>query len=131
MKVEGTLFAAGIAFFWPLAAIYWLLSDEPAGTAALVLTGGLSFLIGFYILFTGRRIGPRPEDRSDGEIEEAAGEVGFFSPHSWWPLALALSAGVLTLGVVFGVWLMVGGVALLLLSLLGLVFEYYTGDHAH
>ena len=131
MKVEGRLFAFGVFFFWPLAVIYWWLSAEPAGTAALVLTGGLAFLIGFYVLFTGRRIGPRPEDRSDGEIEEGAGEFGFFSPHSWWPLALALSAGVLTLGVIFGPWLMVGGVALLLLSLLGLVFEYYTGDHAH
>ena len=37
----------------------------------------------------------RPEDRSDGEIADGAGEQGFFPPYSWWPLfcASALAVG--------------------------------------
>lgn len=129
MKVEGWLFAAGIFFFWPVALIYWLLSSEPAGTTALTLTGGLAFLIGFYVLFTGRQIGVRPEDRLDGEIDEAAGEVGFFSPHSWWPLACGLGAVTVSLGIIYGWWLVIVGVALLAYAVLGMVFEYYRDNH--
>ena len=46
---------------WP-AVVYWVLSEEPAGTVALAFTAGLAFLIGYYLLFTARRIDPRPED---------------------------------------------------------------------
>lgn len=130
MKIEGALFAAGTLFFFPLALVYWLLSREPAGTTALVLTGGLSFLIGFYMLFTGRRIGSRPEDRLDGEIEDGAGEFGFFSPHSWWPLPTAASGAVVFLGLVFGWWLVIIGVIGLAISSIGLVFEYHRDELA-
>lgn len=128
MKIEGALFAAGTLFFFPLALVYWLLSNEPAGTTALALTGGLSFLIGFYMLFTGRRIGSRPEDRLDGEIEEGAGEFGFFSPHSWWPLPAAASGAVVFLGLIFGWWLVIIGAIGLAISSIGLVFEYHHGE---
>jgi hypothetical protein len=131
VKVEGWLFASGIFFFFPVTFIYWFFSEEPAGTTALALTGGLSMLIGFYVLFTARRIDPRPEDSKDAEVAEGAGELGFFSPHSWWPLAVGSSTGVIALGLVFGWWLLLAGVVALLLSLVGFVFEYYRGAHSH
>ena len=131
MKIEGNLFAAGTVFYAVLAVVYGVLSKEPAGTTALALTAGLAFLVGFYLLFTARRVGVRPEDRSDADIEEGAGELGFFSPHSWWPLPLATGAAVTTLGLSFGFWLSYMGVTLLGLSIIGLVFEYYRGEHAH
>ena len=112
----------------------WTTASDPAhtaGTTALALTGGLAFLVGFYTLFTARRIDPRPEDSKDGEIADGAGELGFFSPHSWWPLPLALSTAVIGLGLVFGWWLVAVGVGLLALALVGFVFEYYRGAHAH
>ena len=40
MKVEGILFAGLAVFFGISAAAYWVLSREPAGTTALVLSGG-------------------------------------------------------------------------------------------
>jgi hypothetical protein len=131
VKVEGWLFAAGTLFFFPVAIVYGVWSQEPAGTTALALTGGLSFLVGFYTLFTARRIDPRPEDSKEGEIEDGAGELGHFSPHSWWPLPLASATAVIALGLVFGWWLVIAGVVILGLALVGFIFEYYRGAHAH
>ena len=131
MKVEGLLFAGGTAFFAVCGVIYWLTAEEPVGTAGLAFTAALSFLIGYYLLFTGHRIDPRPEDRVDAEIADGAGELGFFSPHSWWPLALAASAAIVFLGIVFGWWLFIVGAIFAGLAVIGLVFEYHRGEPAH
>ena len=45
-----------------------------------------------------RRIEPRPEDRPEAEIADGAGEMGFFSPGSYWPIGIALSAAIAGLG---------------------------------
>jgi MFS family permease len=130
MKVEGWLFAAGFFFFAISALIYGLLAEEPVGTVALAFTAGLSFLIGYYLLFTARRIDPRPEDSKTAEIVEGAGELGFYSPHSWWPLAVAGSAAICFLGVAVGWWLFIIGAGAAVLAVIGLVFEYYRGEPA-
>ncbi|RZS89555.1 cytochrome c oxidase subunit IV [Motilibacter rhizosphaerae] len=131
MKVEGLLFSAGVVFFLAVGIVYGLITHEPAGTCALLFTAGLAALTGFYTLFTGHRLGMRPEDRKDAEIEENAGELGFFSPGSWWPLFLGGSIGGIALGLAVGWWLVAVVAPFLLLSILGLVFEYYRGEHAH
>ena len=131
MKVEGLLFASGVVFFAIVSIVYGVMTGDPTGTTALAFTAGLAALIGFYTLFTGHRIGVRPEDRVDAEIDENAGELGFFSPHSWWPLALGASIATVALGLVFGWWLVALGVIALALAILGTVFEYYRGEHAH
>lgn len=131
MKLEGYIFGLGFVVFVPMAAVYWYLSSDPVGTTALALSGALAFLIAFYVLYTSKRVYPRPEDRADAEVDEADPEYGFFSPHSWWPLALALAAFVLVLGLIFAVWLIVFGVFLLLVTLVGWLFEYYRGAFAH
>ena len=130
MKAEGTLFAILAVFFVFIAAIYGILSHEVIGTTALILTSGLSIIIAFYALVTHHRIGDRPEDLGDSEIADAAGEYGFYSPHSWWPLPVAGSAALVMLGIAFGWWLVVIGVVFLLMSAVGFVFEYYRGYHA-
>ena len=130
MKIEGWLFALGAAFFIPLSAIYWWFSRDPVGTTALALSGGLAVIVGFYVLFTAKRVYPRPEDRMDGEIDQADPEYGFFSPHSWWPLFIGLGAFIIALGLIFAVWVIVVGLTALLLALVGWLFEYYRGDFA-
>ena len=131
MKVEGWLFAAGFFFFSLAAVVYWLLSGEVVGTVALAFTSGLAFLTGYYLLFTARRIDTRPEDLVDAEISDGAGELGFYSPHSWWPLFIALSASTTAVGMAMWLpWLIVGGVCLVLATVSGLVFEYYRGEPA-
>jgi Cytochrome c oxidase subunit IV len=131
VRLEGIIFTILMVFFIIVTPIYWYMSEDPTGTTALVLTFGLSALVAFYLLYTSRRVYPRPEDRLDGEIEEMAGEYGFFSPHSWWPLACAGSGAIVVLGLVFAWWLFIIGVAVGAMSVVGLVFEYYRGEFAH
>jgi hypothetical protein len=125
MRVEGFLFLFVFVFLGICDVVYWFASNDPTGTVTLALAAGFGFIIGTYCLVTGRRIDPRPEDNSEAKMEEGAGEIGFFSPYSWWPMAMGLSAGVLGLGWIYGWWLFIIGVAVLIGSVSGLLFEYY------
>jgi uncharacterized membrane protein len=131
MKVEGWLFVGCAAFFAIMDVIYWHFSKDPTGTTALALSVGLAFLTGFYLLFPGRRLPPRPEDRPEAEIAEGTGELGFFSPHSWWPLFVGLGAATAAIGVAIGWWLFLIGMLATILAVIGFVFEYYRGHYAH
>ncbi|RYJ04216.1 MAG: cytochrome c oxidase subunit 4, partial [Actinomycetales bacterium] len=62
---------------------------------------------------------------------EGAGELGFFPPYSWWPLFAAMSFGMLVLGVVFGWWMFIMALPFGAICLVGWLFEYYRGAHAH
>ncbi len=130
MKLEGLLFAIATLFFGVVAIVYWFLSYEVIGTTALALTGALSFLISFYMLYTARRVGYRPEDRKDALISDADPDYGFFSPTSWWPLPVALSTATIAVGFVFAIWIVILGVGLLMVALVGFFFEYYRGAWA-
>jgi uncharacterized membrane protein len=131
MKVEGWLFLGCGVFFAGSDIVYWYVSKDPTGTAALALAVGLALLTGFYVVFTGRRLPVRPEDDEEGEIAQGTGEVGFFSPHSWWPLWVALAAAVTAVGAAVGWWLVLIGVLLVVMTTIGFVFEYYRGHFAH
>jgi hypothetical protein len=125
------MFIGCAVFFGASDIVYWYFSKDPTGTTALALAVGLAFLTGFYLLFTGRRLPPRPEDRPDAEIAEGTGELGFFSPHSWWPLFVSLAAATAALGVAIGWWLFLIGLLGVFLTVIGFVFEYYRGTFAH
>ena len=131
MKIESYIFAFVAILLGGSGGVYWFTSHDPAGTALLVFGTALGVLVGSFILLSGRRVGPRPEDNPESEIAEGAGEVGFFSPHSWWPLITGMSAAVAALGVAIGWWLFLIGMLFVLLSAIGFVFEYYRGQYAH
>ena len=131
MKVEGYLFIGCAFFFGASDIVYWYFSKDPTGTTALALAVLLAALIGYYTLFTGRRLPERPEDSPEGEIDEGVGELGFFSPHSWWPLFVGMGASLAAIGVAIGWWLFLIGMLATLLSVIGFVFEYYRGHYAH
>jgi len=125
MKTSWLLFIGLSIFYAIMTVIYWQLGGEPVGVTAIALSGGLALIIGFYLWFTARRLGNvLPEDNLQGEIADSAGELGFYSPHSWWPLPVALSACTLGLGLIIGWWLVLIGVGSLLISVLGLVLQY-------
>jgi hypothetical protein len=125
MKTSWLLFIGLSIFYAIMTVIYWQLGGEPVGITAIALSGGLALIVGFYLWFTSRRLGNvLPEDNLHGEIADSAGELGFYSPHSWWPLPVALSACTVGLGLIIGWWLVLIGVGSLLISVLGLVLQY-------
>jgi len=128
MIVGGKLFAYGTVLYIGLAIIYWFMSGDVVGTTALALTGGLAFLISFYVLFTSKRVGPLPEDNEFALISDIDPDYGFFSPYSWWPFAIGLSVAIFVLGFVFARWMMVFGLFALMMAIYGLIFEYYRGE---
>lgn len=131
MKESGYIWGLGTIFFAVVAVVYGVWSQDWAGTTALAFTGFMTALVAFYSLYTARRLDNRPEDNQMADQEEADPDYGFFSPHSWWPLPLGASAMMIALGLIFATWLMIAGVVFLVLSTIGLVFEYYRGDFAH
>ncbi|MGO2053603.1 cytochrome c oxidase subunit 4 [Glutamicibacter sp. 287] len=133
MKVESWLFLGGIFFFTPVAVVYGYMTNwnEWVGLLALLMLTGLSAMVGGYLFFTAKRVGARPEDRIDGEIHENAGDLGLFSPWSWWPLVLAGAAAIGFLGLAVGWWVFYIGAGLSVVALVGWVYEYSRGDHAH
>jgi len=132
VKVEALIFNVIGVFCIAMAVVYGLWAREPIGTTALVLSGGLTFLIGGFFWFVSRRIDARPEDRKDADIADGAGELGFFSPNSYWPFGIALSAGLMGVALaLFYAWLIIIAVVALLATIGGLLFEYYVGQNAH
>jgi len=134
MRTEYKIFAIVGAFCFGAAALYgfWTKGQtnhvEWVGTVALILSGLLCAMCGGFFWFVSRRIDPRPEDRPDAEIYEGAGEVGFFSPGSYWPFGLALCAATAALGLVFWMWWLIAlGMIGVIFSACGLLFEYYSG----
>ena len=134
MKTEYKIFAGVSLFLFGAAAVYGFYTHgeigqlEWIGFIALILSGLLCAMCGGFFWFVARRIDLRPEDREDGEIAEGAGEVGFFSPGSYWPFGLALAASTAGLGLVFWQWwLVLLGMILVVFAACGLLFEYYSG----
>ena len=104
-----------------VAAIYWFVSYESAGTAMLLtMTTGLA--IAAVYLALARRGTPVPADRPEARPSDARGEtVGVFAAHSAWPAVLALGCAVGLTGLLYGWWLAVLGAAGVTLALVGLV----------
>ncbi len=131
MKVEALIFNLITVFCLVTGVVYGFWAREPIGTTALILSGGLTGLIGGFFWFISRRIDARPEDRKDADIADGAGELGFFSPGSYWPLGIAASAGLMGLALAFFyAWLILIAGAAILITVGGLLFEYYTGQNA-
>jgi hypothetical protein len=132
MKVESRLFEVITVFFFAVAIVYALLAQEAVGVAALFLTGGLSLIIGTYFRFVSRRLEQRPEDNPEAEVTDGAGDVGFFSPGSYWPVGLAATVALMGISLAFFyVWAMVISGVLLLMAIAGLVFEYHIRPAEH
>jgi hypothetical protein len=132
MKVESRIFEILTVFFFVAAIVYTIVARETVGIAALFLTGGLSLIIGTYFRFVSRRLELRPEDNPEGEISDGAGDVGFFSPGSYWPFGLALAVGLLAISLAFMYfWAVTISGVILLIAVGGLVFEYHIRPSEH
>ncbi|CAB4607466.1 unannotated protein [freshwater metagenome] len=125
MKTNWQLFSGLGVFYVILAVIYFYVGGEAVGITGMILAACLAGMVGFYLWFTQKRIGQiLPEDRPMGEIADSAGELGFYSPHSWWPLPVAMSAMALGLSLIIGWWLTLIALGALIISIIGFVTEY-------
>jgi len=124
MRAGYKLFGFLAVFYAVVDVVYWLMGGEALGITAIGLSGGLALTIGFYLYTNDKRMGLLPSDNLEGEIADLAGELGFFSPHSWWPLPLALSACAMGLGLIIGWWLTVIALGSLIVSIIGFTTEY-------
>jgi hypothetical protein len=131
VKVEALVFNLIAVFCVGAAVVYGVWAKEPIGATALTLSAGLTGMVGMFFWFVSRRIDARPEDRKDAEMADGAGELGFFSPASYWPFAVAASVGLTGLGLAFFYyWLIAMGAVAILITVGGLLFEYYVGQNA-
>lgn len=138
MKVEARLFELLTVFFVLVGIVYAYFTGvshtgvEWAGTTAIVLTAGLTLIVGTYFRFVARRLDLRPEDYEDAEISDGAGDLGFFSPGSFWPITLAAAGALTATGFAFFQWWLIGiGVVCVLTAVAGLLFEYHVGPEKH
>jgi len=139
MKSNIVIFGILTAYFLVVGLVYtfWNLLVhgylEWAGSVVILLSGDLSAMIAVYLWLTQKKQGGLLiEDREDSDIDDGNPEIGDFSPWSWWPLMLGLSLSLVVLGLCIGFnfWLTFLAAPLVLVAVVGWVFEYYRGHFA-
>ncbi|WKD57337.1 Cytochrome c oxidase polypeptide 4 [Corynebacterium capitovis DSM 44611] len=119
-----------IGVFYILATMWvgddaYLFGVEWVGGVGLVLATAMSFMLAVYLGFTESRMDIVPEDWEEAEISDGAGVLGFFSPHSIWPFAMAGAVFFLGLGIAFWqLWLVAIGAVLLVWTTTQLSIQY-------
>jgi hypothetical protein len=126
LRVSGFGFAAGI--------VYWFLSDfEALGTIALLLLGAGPGFVGLVLLLEQRARGGTGESRADsmrrlaglppqdppGPRDLAAEDLGVLPLPTVWPLAASLGVAILLTGLIYGLWLVILGLGLLVYAAWG------------
>jgi hypothetical protein len=125
MKANWQLFSSLSIFYVIMTVIYWYVGGEAVGITGMLLSACLAGMVGFYVWFTQMRIGKlMPADNLTAEISDGAGELGFYSPHSWWPLPVALAATAIGMGLIIGWWLTLIAITALFFGIIGWVTEY-------
>lgn len=137
MRTNITIFWFLTGFFFLSAVVYltWgLLSGhgiEWVGVVGIFLSSVLAAFIAFYLRLTYKAQGGElAEDRLDADVDDGDPEIGMFSPWSWWPIVLAGSLALTFLGLAVGPWISFIGVPLVVVALVGWVYEYYRGNFA-
>ncbi|MFB2598525.1 cytochrome c oxidase subunit 4 [Herbiconiux sp. P17] len=138
MRANTNLFWILFAFMLLADAAYTIWSliwyggeVEWVGTVGIGLAAILSAFLAFYLGRVHKAQGAElPEDRLDSNIDDGDPEMGFYSPWSWWPIILAGGGALMVLGLAVGFWISFIAGALLLIAIVGWVFEYYRGYFA-
>jgi hypothetical protein len=113
--------------------IYWFLSYEWLGTVALLLLGAGPGFAGLILILEQRQRGGTGESRVDGlrrlagippqdppgPRDLAAEDLGVLPLPTIWPLAAALGFTILFTGLIYGLWLVILGLGLLLYAAWG------------
>jgi hypothetical protein len=117
MTVEIRLFGLMTLFFAVAGVVYYVWSDEWAGTVLLVLTSGLAGMTGGYLFLQARL------ERTVSDDSDATGQPGGqeeYLPHSSpWPLELGFGSTVTLVGLVLGRPVLLAGLAICAHALYG------------
>lgn len=143
MKSSAKIFY-GITVFLVVMAILYILAThhihdtgsiqglEWAGATGLVVSSLLTLFLGAYFHITERHADILPSDWEEAEQADGAGELGFFSPFSVWPLAMTGGIAVLGYGIVFmSYWMIVLGAVILVWATIMLNIQYISGPEKH
>jgi Cytochrome c oxidase subunit IV len=123
MKLEAKILLLLGAFFAVMGIVYIIWSGEVAGGVMIIAGGLLGFLPGSYYWWWSRRMAVRPEDNDTATRESGAGVVETFPGTSIFPFTLGAGAFFTVLALVYGVWLMLPGIGLVVWAMLGGVAE--------
>ncbi|WP_405897493.1 cytochrome c oxidase subunit 4 [Streptomyces sp. NBC_00727] len=123
MKGEAWLFSGVALFFAVTCGVYAAFAPDPAGIAALAVSGLMAALISAFLWRQAHRTAPRPEDRKDARVHEVSGRRGYFPARSYYPAISAAGTALLGLGTVQGLWLFLIGVGVLIPGVYGFVFQ--------
>ena len=139
MKSNVVIFGILTAYFVIVGGAYiaWNLIThgylEWVGAVVILLSGGLTAFIAVYLwLVQKKQGGVLVEDLDDSDIDDGDPELGEFSPWSWWPIVLAFALALFILGLCIGFnfWLTFLSAPIVLVAVVGWVYEYYRGHFA-
>ena len=116
MRIEAILWTISGCFYVIAGVVYWVLSGDPAGVTALLVAALFGAVGGSYAALWRRKVGDRAEDVAEATIAGNSGQVGYFPSSSVWPLPIGGGVALLAVGVLFGWWTIVPGLALLSLG---------------
>jgi hypothetical protein len=119
MRVEAKIMLGLGLFFGVMCVVYWNWSLENAGGVMMFSGMLLGFLPGSYFYWWSRRMKARPEDDPYATQASGAGVVGSFPGTSIWPFTLAMGTFLVVLALVFGIWFLIPGLALVGWAALG------------
>ncbi|MBO3129625.1 cytochrome c oxidase subunit 4 [Dermatophilus congolensis] len=133
MREVSNVFTLMAIFFLPIAVLYTFWTNatgqiEWTGSVALWLLCIMSLMGTFGLRSASKKLDEDPADNPRADIAEAAGDYGFFSPGSGWPVFLAFGATTVFAGLAIGWWMFIIGVVFSIVALLGWCFEYFRGD---
>jgi hypothetical protein len=119
MKNEAKLLLGLGTFFGIMVTVYWNWGHENAGSVMMFAGMLLCFLPGSYYYFWSRRMPPRAEDDENATQTQGAGVVGAFPSTSIWPFTMGMGAFFVVLALVFGIWMLIPGLSLVVWALFG------------
>ncbi len=119
MRVEARILVALGVFFGIMCAVYWNWSLENAGGMMMFAAMLLCFLPGSYYYWWSQRMKARPEDDANATQESGAGYIATFPGSSIWPFTLGMGAFLTVLSMVFGIWLLIPALGLVVWALFG------------
>lgn len=139
MKANAVIFTILTVYFLIVAATYVIWNvvthgyTEWVGSTGLLLCAGLTGFIAFYLfLVVKKQPGTAPQDLLEADIDDADPELGEFSPWSWWPMVLAFACAFALFGIAIGFnfWFSYFMIPIILIAVVGWVYEYYRGVFA-